>query len=732
MGSEVQRLQGEATRRTVAHAPTTETTRPRTARPPSPVASRMLHLQRQAGNRAVAGLVRSVQREPTANATADTMPAGAKAVDDIGLIDNDGKGGAKAGEPGVNLRAVPTDKGNAPLARLPHNQQVYVKHEAPGDWFKVATTDGQEGYVSKVYVRMSKDMPDPGSKLHRVADGETAFDIVNRHYGSDAMVAGSDARFYSNALIYANERFGKRGVREPTADEKKSLVAGHGFGKYLGAWTIAGAQIWLPSKEFADSLKGKVSAGSALRDAWESTKDWIVSAAQTAAFIPGLFVGALASLWDTVKGLYDLIKGILTGSIVDDVKTLIKAIGDKEMREAMLDGLANDLQEKWENPNPLKKWYWRGWIVGYLTGEVLQIVLLAGAGAAIKSTKYGMKAVQLGSKAMTAFKALGPVRKAIGLATKVAASKPVKAVLDTASKANKLKKQAGSLFSKPFREMRRKAGAYAAARAAAKWSKRIAVLAAKYGIPKNRLTKFLEMAMKHDLRIFLRKGNKASLRHLAEGAIPKPELIKSKTIQDIDLLLNPNLTKADVGLVGYFDPKMPPVRPPKMSSSDWKKLQKRYAERALDFSDNAPVMDKLKLSFKDKGRAHEKALGEFQVKLDRGVVQSIDPETGKISNIAGDTDVLQITDGGSTVLGGEHGSKIDDLLLEADLSEHGPHLWWMPKSAADYRIDLGVLKGHITGDVLEVSAKGLREVAGKDVPGFSQRLAAALARSKDL
>lgn len=94
------------------------------------------------------------------------MPAGAKAVDDIGLVDNDGKGGAKAGEPGVNLRAVPTDQGNAPLTRLPHNQQVYVKHEAPGGWFKVASSDGQEGYGSKLYVRTSEQLPDLGWRRH--------------------------------------------------------------------------------------------------------------------------------------------------------------------------------------------------------------------------------------------------------------------------------------------------------------------------------------------------------------------------------------------------------------------------------------------------------------------------------------------------------------------------------------------------------------------------------------
>lgn len=415
---------------------------------PAPMAARLLELQRSAGNQAVAGMVQTLQREsrvPIASGGGSTggrrlvaagggSGEGGTEVGKVGLIDNDLKAGG-----GVNLRSVPSTEGNQPVGRLPHNQRVLIHSKHPGNWFRVVATSGAEGYVTGEHLRSEDDMPDPGSTLHRIQPNETAFDIVYRTYGVDAMKAGTDARFYSNVLVYANEDRQRHGIRRPTPAEKVQLIKALGPGKYLDAWTVGGSQIWVPSKEWADTLKGTVSSGSFARDTWEKIKDLGSRALEflvkVPAFVGGLLVGAVESLVDAVKAVVDLVRSIVTGSIVDDVKSLMKMVSSKEARTEVLHSLGDQLEAKWDHPNPLKKWYWRGWLIGYVIGEVLGAILTAGAGAALKASKYGVKFAGF-------VKALKPVQYAMRAAAKVKATTPLVKAAELSAKLGTLKRGA--------------------------------------------------------------------------------------------------------------------------------------------------------------------------------------------------------------------------------------------------------------------------------------------------
>lgn len=399
-------------------------------------ARRLLALKAWAGNRVVSGVLRTVQPQEAARASTPSQQAGSapstasadgRAVIDVGrplnrvgLIDNDLVAGG-----GVNLRRVPSTEGNEPIDRLPHNQQVLILTEHPGNWFRVVATTGADGFVTGAHLRHEQEMPDPGSVLHRIAPGETAFDIVHRHYGVDNMKAGSDARFYSNVLVYSNEERRRNGIRRPTGSERLHMFQSTGPGRYLDAWTVAGAQIWLPSKPWADTLKGTISAGSFSRDAWEKVKSLGRRAAEALvkipAFVGGLIVGVVESLVDMVKALIDLVKSIVTGSIVDDVKAIVAALADKTMRQRLLHALADYLQARWNHSNPLTRWYWRGYLIGYVVGEVLGAMVTAGAGAALKASKYGVKFASL-------VKGLKPVQAAMTVASRVRASKAATAI----------------------------------------------------------------------------------------------------------------------------------------------------------------------------------------------------------------------------------------------------------------------------------------------------------------
>lgn len=700
----------------------------------APQHAKVLDLQRAAGNRAVAQLVGSkaptgpaLPGPPASGATpaAPKIPKG-KPVDKVGIVAHDGKGGDGA-PPGLNLRSVPSDQDNAPLGRLPHNQRLYIKERLPHDWIYVVASDGRSGYVSAKYVIDQDNMPDPGAQLHRIKPGETAFHVVGKQYGAWAYEAGKDARFYSNVLVYANEDQKRHGIRKPTAAETKQLIKEVGFGKYLDAWTVAGEEIWIPSKEFADTLKGQVSSGSFARDTWEKAKDLAKGALEFAvkipAFVGGLLVGVGESLIDAVKGVVDLVKSIVTGEIVDTISDLVDIVTDKKKRKEILYALGESLGRKWDHNNPVKRWYWRGWLIGYVVGEVLGSILSAGAGAAIKASKIPAAFSKL-------VKGLGPVKKAAKAAGKMAKSAPVRMAGKAAKFGKGLFGKVGALFEKVKKGVGKVVDTLKGKLAVHRLQARIKKMAGKYGFPPNRLGRFVEFAVKHDLRIWLRKGNPASLRHLEKGAVPKPELVKSKTITKEDLYLNPALKPDDVGLVGYFEPQWPGSKPPKgVSDDDWQKVLHRWAQRETEFVDNKKTMELLQKDWRDPARKGlDKEAGNFQVKVEGGVVKAVDVEAGEVRAIAGDIDVLQITaaDGSPARRGGH----IDDILLEADLTEHGPHLWWKPKGEADLEIDLNVLSSHQGGGLLEVGPDGLREAAGSQVPGFANRLKEAKAAAK--
>ena len=76
---------------------------------------------------------------------------------------------------------------------------------------------------------------------------------------------------------------------------------------------------------------------------------------------------------------------------------------------------------------------------------------------------------------------------------------------------------------------------------------------------------------------------------LVEGkALPKPELIKNKSISEIDLLIGAKTD--DLGKVGHFKPSMP--KQGRMSDELYGKVGKRYKERFDEFKDQSPCISK--------------------------------------------------------------------------------------------------------------------------------------------
>jgi hypothetical protein len=341
------------------------------------------------------------------------------------------------------------------IGEYPVNTRVIADRKV-GTWYHVVVEGtGQTGYMAVDLVETR--LPDPKSTFHRIGDLESAFDIIKRSYNVD-FKGYKNLRFYANGLVEVNHSLGRNGIYEPSPQEKlrvaKEEWARTGKFIYLDAATKAHRQIIIPSREFADTLD--VSSGSWIRDVGHAIGGWLEKAAAFVAFPAGLIVGALECVYDTVAGLVEIIwkllKSIVTGSLLSDLEELAdglsKLFTDKKTRDAALGGLADWLDEKWNNSSTVKRWYWRGWIIGYVVAEVLLTffsggeALMAQAASkfgtlikAIKATTYGAKAVhavEAVAKAAKTSKAAIAIRDA---AAAVKASKAVEVVTGAAKTA---------------------------------------------------------------------------------------------------------------------------------------------------------------------------------------------------------------------------------------------------------------------------------------------------------
>jgi phosphate/sulfate permease len=208
--------------------------------------AQVLALQSVAGNRAaslyIARTRSALTRFPSPAPTAvkqplTTIPAGGNPVDQIGVVGWDGT-------PKLALHSSPDDTRQNILTFFDFGTRLQVIKSFPGaGWYYVSTSDGLTGYTKSAHVLT--DLPEPGARLHVVKSGKPGYAIeIAKHYFPGAHW-GADERFYVNVIAWANR------VHVPdTYDGWKELHFN------------AGRRIWVPSQEFALTLRGKVNSGS--------------------------------------------------------------------------------------------------------------------------------------------------------------------------------------------------------------------------------------------------------------------------------------------------------------------------------------------------------------------------------------------------------------------------------------------------------------------------------------
>ena len=157
--------------------------------------------------------------------------------------------------PELKIRSEPLGE---VLGILPFNTVLQVHEELQGDWLRVTTLGGLDGYVGSDYVFYppAHTMPEPGARLHRVEKGEPGYaqNIIREYFGDHANNWGQDERFYVAVVA------GLNGQRLDPDDRRAWETVSFDVGSF----------IWIPSVEFAKSMVGAVNSGSISYEALDS------------------------------------------------------------------------------------------------------------------------------------------------------------------------------------------------------------------------------------------------------------------------------------------------------------------------------------------------------------------------------------------------------------------------------------------------------------------------------
>ncbi|WP_354598858.1 hypothetical protein R1Y80_03095 [Streptomyces sp. JL1001] len=197
-----------------------------------------------------------------------------------------------------------------------------------------------------------------------------------------------------------------------------------------------------------------------------------------------------------------------------------------------------------------------------------------------------------------------------------------------------------------------------------------------YGIPEKNFDKFRDLARDRNVVVDVRPTNPSAPKWLDAGAMPKPQDIKAKTVNEVDVLLGADA--GTIGLVGYFQPVLPDQG--SVPHGDRDRVVSRFNQRSTEFRELAGKM------------AQYEAEGRFVVQ--NGVVHGVD-EAGDRRPITGDHDVFDVSSpDGSRLSHPDHDALIDEMRAKDMAVAHGAHMFWNPQTAFDKSVFDKIVGSH--------------------------------------
>jgi hypothetical protein len=187
-----------------------------------------------------------------------------------------------------------------------------------------------------------------------------------------------------------------------------------------------------------------------------------------------------------------------------------------------------------------------------------------------------------------------------------------------------------------------------------------------HGIPEPWMEGMQQVANQLDVVIRLRPMNPAAAKALEGGAVPKMSLVEAKTINELDLLIG--APKEGEGLVGIFEPHDPPRG---LDPALRRRALERKAKRAAEYRRLLPEYQALEKS--------------GLMRIEGSLVKVFDPRTGEFKAVAGDVDIMGITNADGSPLTPDQQDFVTGLLRSQGIGvEHGAQEWWQRQSPDSY------------------------------------------------
>jgi hypothetical protein len=218
-------------------------------------------------------------------------------------------------------------------------------------------------------------------------------------------------------------------------------------------------------------------------------------------------------------------------------------------------------------------------------------------------------------------------------------------------------------------------------------------LRAVHGMPEENQRKLQDVADRLGVVIDVRPTTAAAPALLEQGAIPKMEDLKSKTISSADQRLGAG---GQEGEVGFFKPRAQGD----LAGGD----AQRWWGRDMEFWENAEKMTELQKPIPQQQGTH----GGVQVVVGKdGTVKSVDPLGGPPKLITGDHDVFDIRKADGSPLTREEYLAVLNVLKAGNMGvQHGAHMRWLEDlqaaegrgmTPAEQRVFDAILARHQTG-----------------------------------
>ena len=349
----------------------------------------------------------------------------------------------------LHARPIPRAEAAKP-GQLGYGTKILIRahNKSRTGWVYIETLQGQRhtGWVAESKVAFP--MPDPAATLYRVEGELTLQEVVQSHQPYAGYIQhGDDARSLVKAVYLANQATGKR--RGVYINSVKLLAATQGAGFFTKTFDLidryrgdtrplyqsvelrAGHNIWLPGTGYIQSLKE--SGEIATRDA--TLNKAIAITKGTSGFAVGLVDGLLASIvdvlvgvYETAKGVIDLIRDLISGEAIARAAELIDTIRGMTAEEieaaagqlisaigGFISESVDDFVARWNHKNPYTSWHFRGQTVGYVLAEVAMLIFTGGIATVVKWVgkfgKIGGKIAALIRKILPKIEKLVPGRR---------------------------------------------------------------------------------------------------------------------------------------------------------------------------------------------------------------------------------------------------------------------------------------------------------------------------------